>query len=70
VTCTNGVKYLGEFEERLKAVLSEVGGAQGRILLFVDELPTVVGATEGAMDADNVLKPMLDTNPADPGRPS
>ncbi|MEA2331996.1 MAG: ATP-dependent Clp protease ATP-binding subunit ClpB [Thermoleophilaceae bacterium] len=56
-----GAKYRGEFEERFKAVLTEIKSAEGRILLFIDELHTVVGAgaAEGAMDAGNMLKPML-----------
>ena len=56
-----GAKYQGEFEERLKAVLQEIKKSDGKIIMFIDELHTIVGAGkgQGAMDAGNLLKPML-----------
>ena len=56
-----GAKYKGEFEERLKSVVNEVVGSEGNIILFIDEIHTLVGAGkgEGAMDAANILKPAL-----------
>ena len=56
-----GAKYRGEFEERLQAVLNEIKSSEGRIITFIDEMHTIVGAgaSEGSMDASNMLKPML-----------
>ena len=60
-TLIAGAKYRGEFEERLKAVLNEIDKSNGNIILFIDEIHTIVGAgaSDGAMDASNLLKPML-----------